>query len=112
MASGARCAPKKWSRSPQSSRAGKIARVATDVEAVSWVLRSFGEARDGPFYALWIELLRGEPEPQPEIGFRIYKSSGSAEYASHTVLYVSAARDNGMSVARSLASPSGRSRPG
>ena len=75
----------------------------SDVDAVAAVLRSLAEARDGPFYDLWIELLRSETKPLPEIGFRIYRAATPAGATSHTVVGVSGTREDGRSVAWTLA---------
>lgn len=79
-----------------------------DVEAVGVVLRSLADARDGPFYDLWIELLRDQTKPQPEIGFRIFRAAMPTGATSHTVVGVSGVRSDGRHVAWTLALDVGR----
>ena len=77
------------------------------VEAVAAVLRSLADARDGPFYELWIDLLRSNTKPQPTIGFRVYRAVGPAEADSYTVVGVSGIREDGRSVSWTLALEAG-----
>lgn len=77
------------------------------VEAVASVLRALADARDGPFYELYNDLLPNSMEPEPRIGFRVYRAVGPAEADSYTVVWVSGTREDGRSVSWSLALEAG-----
>lgn len=80
---------------------GTLVFVST-VEAVASVLRSLADARDGPFYALWIDLTRSSAQQQPTIDFRIYHAVGPDEGNTHTVVGVSGVREDGRTVSWAL----------
>lgn len=81
--------------------------VVTTVEAVASVLRSLADARDGPFYALWIDLMRTSTQRQPTIGFRIYRAVGPDEANSHTVVGVTGVREDGRTLSWTLSLDAG-----
>jgi hypothetical protein len=64
---------------------------ARDVRSV---LRALADARDGAFYALWIELTRRWPEPTPSIGFRIFRMADTDN--AHVVVSVGGTSPNGV----------------
>jgi hypothetical protein len=72
----------------------------SDVDAIREIFRALTEARDGPFYSLWVELTPSITHPVPEIGFRIYKVADSAE--TMLGVWVCAIRPDGAEVCWSI----------
>ena len=68
----------------------------SDVSGIRGIFRALAEARDGPFYSLWVELTYRIKHPLPDIGFRIYKVADSVETALG--VWVSAIRPDGAEV--------------
>lgn len=59
------------------------------------ILRALAEARDGPFYNLWLDVQVRIRSPLPDIGFRIYQSDAIDAQVS---VWVSAVRSDGNQV--------------
>lgn len=76
--------------------------VTGTLDSVRAIMRSLAEARDGPFYGLWVAATHVWPagHPVPEIGFRIYSVAGSDD--AFVVVSVSVVRPDGDLVCWSL----------
>ena len=72
----------------------------SDVDGVRAILRALAEARDGPFYALFVDLTAVIKKPLPQLGFRIYRVADSDQ--AMLGLWVSAIRPDGPEVSWSL----------
>ena len=72
----------------------------SEVEGIREILRALAEARDGPFYSLWVELTYRVRHPLPRIEFRIYQAADSAE--TLLSVWVSATRPDGIEVGWSV----------
>jgi hypothetical protein len=71
-----------------------------DAQSIAIVLRSLADARDGPFYELWLDQMRGESKPK--IGFRVYRAAAPTDEDSYTVLHVSGVGPDGRGVTWSV----------
>jgi hypothetical protein len=86
--------------------------VAGFPEDLRAVFRALAEARDGPFYALWVHLTGVWPRPLPTLGFRILQVADSED--AILGVWVSGERPDGYEVGWALsltATPSTWPRP-
>jgi hypothetical protein len=74
--------------------------MTSDVGGIRGIFRALAEARDGPFYSLWVELTYRVGHPVPDIGFRIYKVADSVE--ATLGVWVSAIRPDGAEICWSV----------
>ncbi len=72
----------------------------SDVGSIRGIFRALADARNGPFYSLWVELTYRIKHPVPGIGFRIYKVTDSVE--AMLSVWVSAIRPDGSEVSWSV----------
>ncbi len=80
--------------------------MSTETDGIRQILRALAEARDGPFYSLWLYLLerfdhlgpevRTWLQRRPDIGFRIYQVADSDE--AYLVVGASAIRKDGREI--------------
>ena len=72
----------------------------SDVDALGKVLRALAEARDGPFYSLYVDLSYRFKNSSPNFGFRIYRLADSV--GAMLAVGVSVTRPDGTDIGWSL----------